>query len=134
VLSKAQLPSSPVYPDKRRLTLMIAFGGFIAAALLVFGLEALNPGITNPEQVEKQLHLHTLGIVPLEVGKVPPHDQPLDQRQSGFVEALNTLKVSLSLTDPDHEPRVIQVTSSIPEEGKTTLALYLARVLAQKDQ
>jgi succinoglycan biosynthesis transport protein ExoP len=132
VLSKAQVPNAPYYPNVRRQTLVIAFGGLVAAVLLVFGLEALNPGITNPEQVEKQLQTHTLGIVPLTNNRGPAHDMPLDQPQSGFVEALNTLKVSLSLTDPDQEPRVIQVTSSIPEEGKTTLAIALARVLAQK--
>ncbi len=134
VLSKAQVPSSPIYPNVRRLTMMITLGGFVVAALLVLGLEALNPGITNPEQVEKQLSLHTLGIIPLSTNKVAVHDKPLDQPQSGFVEALNTLKVSLSLTAPDREPRVIQVTSSVPEEGKTSLALSMARLLAEKDQ
>jgi capsular exopolysaccharide synthesis family protein len=134
VLSKAQVPSSPIYPNVQRLTMMITFGGFVVAALLVLGLEALNPGISSPEQVEKQLSLHTLGIIPLSTDKVAVHDKPLDQPQSDFVEALNTLKVSLSLTAPDSEPRVIQVTSSVPEEGKTTLALSLARMLAQKDQ
>jgi capsular exopolysaccharide synthesis family protein len=132
VLSQAQVPSAPFYPNVQRQTLVIAFAGLVAAVLLVLGLEALNPGITNPEQVEKQLQLHTLAIVPLSTDKTPAHDMPLDQPHSGFVEALNTLKVSLSLTDPDREPRVIQVTSSVPEEGKTTLAVALARVLAQR--
>jgi capsular exopolysaccharide synthesis family protein len=134
VLSQAQVPGAPFYPNVRRQTLVIAFAGLVAAVLLVLGLEALNPGITNPEQVEKQLLLHTLAIVPLSSDKIAAHDMPLDQPQSGFVEALNTLKVSLSLTDPDHEPRVIQVTSSVPEEGKTTLAVALARVLAQRGE
>jgi capsular exopolysaccharide synthesis family protein len=133
VLSKAQVPSSPVYPNVRRLTMKIAFGGLVFAALLILGLEVLNPGITNPEEVEKQLGLHTLGIIPLSSDKGAVHDKPVDQPQSNFVEALNTLNVSLSLTAPDSEPRVIQVTSSVPAEGKTTLALSLARLLAQKN-
>jgi capsular exopolysaccharide synthesis family protein len=132
VLSEAQVPGAPFYPNVKRQTVVITMGGLVVAVLLVLGLEALNPGITNPEQVEKQLQLHTLGIVPLAGGKTPAHDKPIDDPQSGFVEALNTLKVSLSLTDPDREPRVIQVTSSIPEEGKTTLAVALARVLCKK--
>ncbi|MDT8320246.1 MAG: polysaccharide biosynthesis tyrosine autokinase [Xanthomonadales bacterium] len=134
VLSAAQVPGAPVYPNVRRQTLVITFGGLVVAVLLVFGLEALNPGLTHPEQIEKQLHLHTLGIIPLTKDKTPAYDKPLDEPQSQYVEAINTLKVSLSLTDPDHEPRVIQVTSSVPAEGKTTLAVSLARVLAQKDQ
>ena len=134
VLSKAQVPSSPSYPNVRRQTTAIAFGGFVIAVLLVFGLEALNPGITNPEQAEKHLGAYTIGIIPISTEKGAAEDLPLDKPNSGYVEALNTLKVSLSLTDPDQEPRVVQVTSSIPEEGKTTLALSLARVLATQGE
>ena len=134
ILSEAQVPGAPVYPNVRRQTVVITLGGLMVAVLLVFGLEALNPGLTNPEQIEKQLHLYTLGIIPLVTDKAAAHDKPLDDPQSHYVEAINTLKVSLSLSDPDQEPRVIQVTSSVPAEGKTTLALSLARVLAQKDQ
>jgi capsular exopolysaccharide synthesis family protein len=133
VLSKAQVPTAPSYPNVRRQTMVITLGGLVMAILLVFGLEALNPGITNPEQAEKYLQLHTIGVIPLASEKGEAHDHPLNKPQSGFVEALNTLKVSLSLTDPDHEPRVFQVTSSIPEEGKTTLAMSLARILAGQD-
>jgi succinoglycan biosynthesis transport protein ExoP len=46
------------------------------------------------------------------------------------VEALNSLKFSLALSDPDIEVKTFQVTSSLPSEGKTSLALCLARVEA----
>jgi capsular exopolysaccharide synthesis family protein len=132
VLSRAQVPGAPFYPNVRRQTTVITFGGFALAVLLVFALEALNPGITNPEQVERELGRHTIGIIPLASGSVKAHDLPIDKPRSGYVEALNSLMVSLTLTDPDREPRVFQLTSSIPEEGKTTLALSLARMLANR--
>jgi len=47
-------------------------------------------------------------------------------RTSAFVEALNSLKISLQLSDPDGELKVLQITSSVPEEGKSSLALALA--------
>jgi capsular exopolysaccharide synthesis family protein len=134
VISKAQVPTAPFYPNVRRQTTAIAMGGFIIAVLLVLGVEALNPGLSDPEQIQTEMGMHALGILPLSPGKTVAHDLPLDQPQSGYVEALNTLKVSLSLTDPDREPRVIQVTSSLPEEGKTTLAISLARVLSSKGE
>lgn len=134
VLSEAQIPTTPAYPNVRRQTTAITIGGFVLAILLVLGLEALNPGITNPEQAEKSLHAHTLGIVPLADGKIEAADLPVEKPQSGYVEALNTLMVSLSLTDPDREPRAIQITSSVPEEGKTTLAISLARLLAGRGE
>lgn len=129
VLSRAEVPSSAFYPNVQRQTIAFALGGLVLGIILVFALEALSPGISHPEQAEKELRRHVLGIVPM-VDKGPAENQPLEKQQSVFVESLNSLLVSLSLTNPDHDPRVFQVTSSIPEEGKTTLAISLARQLS----
>jgi succinoglycan biosynthesis transport protein ExoP len=129
IISRAEVPSSPYYPNVQRQTIVFVFGGLILGIILVLALEAMTPGITNPEQVEKELHRHTLGVVPL-VAKGVVEDQPLDKPQSVYVESLNSLLVSLALSNPDHDPRVFQVTSSVPEEGKTTLAISLARQLS----
>jgi capsular exopolysaccharide synthesis family protein len=129
VLSRAEVPRSAFYPNVRNQTIAFAVGGLLLGIILVFAMEALSPGITHPEQAEKELRRHVLGVVPM-VEKGVPEDQPVDRQQSVFVESLNSLLVSLSLTNPDHDPRVFQVTSSIPEEGKTTLAIAIARQLA----
>jgi len=128
VISRAEIPGSPFYPNVQRQTVAFVFGGLILGVILVLALEALTPGINSPEQIEKDLRRHTLGVVPL-VAKGTPEDQPLDKPQSVYVESLNSLLVSLALSNPDHDPRIFQVTSSIPEEGKTTLAISLARQL-----
>jgi len=129
VLSRAEIPRSAFYPNVQRQTVAFALGGLVLGIILVFALEALSPGITHPEQAEKELRRHVLGIVPA-VEKGSPEDLPVEKNQSVFVESLNSLLVSLSLTNPDHDPRVFQVTSSVPEEGKTTLAIALARQLS----
>ncbi len=129
ILSRAEVPQSAFYPNVRNQTIAFAVGGLLLGIILVFAMEALSPGITHPEQAEKELRRHVLGVVPM-VEKGVPEDQPVDRQQSVFVESLNSLLVSLSLTNPDHDPRVFQVTSSIPEEGKTTLAIAIARQLA----
>jgi len=50
-----------------------------------------------------------------------------DKPNSIFAEAVRNLRTSILMADPDREPQVILVTSSIPAEGKTTLAIALAR-------
>ncbi len=129
VLSKAEVPGSAFYPNVQRQTIAFTFGGLILGVILILALEALTPGITNPEQAEKELRRNVLGVIPL-VAKAIAEDQPIDKPQSVYVESLNSLLVSLSLTNPDHDPQVFQITSSIPEEGKTTLAVSLARQLS----
>ncbi len=50
-----------------------------------------------------------------------------DKPNSIFAEAVRNLRTSILMANPDKEPQVILVTSSIPGEGKTTLSLSLAR-------
>jgi capsular exopolysaccharide synthesis family protein len=94
----------------------------------------LNPGLMSPEQVRQVLGEYVIGLIPVVPGKTPPHDFVLEKPNSAVVEAINSLKFALALSDPDHEVKAVQVTSSVPEEGKTSLAICLARVVAASGQ
>ena len=92
--------------------MMIVILGFMASCGLVFALYFLNPGMHSPEQVELELGIHVIGMIP----KLPPRKEPykylVEKPQSGYMEAINSLKVSLKLSDPDARIKAIQVTSS----------------------
>jgi capsular exopolysaccharide synthesis family protein len=90
----------------------------------------LNPGMMSPEQVQQVLREFVIGLIPIVPGKKAPQDYVLDKPNSGLVEAINSMKFALALSDPDRPVKAVQVTSSIPEEGKTVLAMSLARVMA----
>ena len=45
---------------------------------------------------------------------------------SRFAEAIRSIRTGIQMTDVDHMPRVIQVTSAVPSEGKTSLSLAIA--------
>jgi len=96
--------------------------------LLVLLLHALTPGLTSPEQMEQQLGLPAIGLIP-QVKGFAPADYALDKPHSSYGEALNSLRTALILSNPDDAVKAIQITSSIPEEGKSTLALSFARLL-----
>jgi capsular exopolysaccharide synthesis family protein len=51
--------------------------------------------------------------------------------KSQMSEAFRALRTALLLSQPDHPPQVILVTSALPREGKTTAAANLAVTLAQ---
>jgi Mrp family chromosome partitioning ATPase len=59
--------------------------------------------------------------------KIPPHEYLLAKPQSALAEAINTLRISLSLLNPDAEGKSILVASAVPSEGKSTLCILLAR-------
>jgi len=71
-------------------------------------------------------------MIPKLGGKEEPHEYLLKKPHSGYVEAINSLKISLKLSDPDARIKAIQVTSSVPEEGKSSLVLSLAIVMAKE--
>jgi capsular exopolysaccharide synthesis family protein len=134
VISAAEVPLSPSYPNKKRAFTIIALLGFLGACGLVFTLHFLNPGLYSPEQVQQELGIHAIGMIPRLPDKVEPNEYLQKKPHSGYVEAINSLKVSLKLSDPDGLVKAIQVTSSVPEEGKSSLVLDLATVMAKEDK
>src|SRR5207237_10746345 len=52
--------------------------------------------------------------------------------QSQMSEAYRALRTSLLLTSVGAPPKVILITSALPQEGKTTHSVHTATVLAQK--
>jgi len=55
----------------------------------------------------------------------------LDNPTSAFAEALRRMRMSLLSSRAAPSPQVILVTSSVPDEGKTTVAVNIAALLAQ---
>ncbi len=134
IISAAEVPGWPSSPNRKKLLTQYILLGFFGACGLVLALQMLNPGMMTPEQVQQVLKEYVIGLIPISPNKAAPHDYVLEKPNSGLVEAINSLKFGLALSDPDHPVKAIQVTSSVPEEGKTTLAIALARVMAASGQ
>ncbi len=137
VISTAMPPTKPSTPGP------VLFGavGFTASmmlgTLLALLLERLDSGLRSARQVEQVLDLPALGLVPrLERLKrsQKPHQYLISKPLSAYAEAIRAIYTSLQLTDVDNPPKVILVTSALPQEGKTTLALSLATFAARSAQ
>jgi capsular exopolysaccharide synthesis family protein len=134
VISFAEIPLAPSFPKKNFLLSLSVIGSLFFAIVLVFALEMLNPGVRSPEQIQELFNLATLGIIPKVNDKLAPHDYLLQKPQSSLAEAVNTLRISLSLLNPDAKVKTVLVTSAVPGEGKSTLALLVARHSAKAGQ
>ncbi len=73
----------------------------------------------------------TVGSVLPGAPEVPPRLAALDQQPSTFAEGLRSLRTALLLSRSGRPPQVVLITSCLEGEGKTTLALNLAALLAQ---
>lgn len=128
VISFAEIPLGASYPKRNLLLMTSMMGALFFAIFLVFVLEMLNPGIRSPEQIQELFNMSTLGIVPKVMDvSITPHEYLLAKPQSSLAEAVNTLRISLSLLNPDALVKSLLVTSSVPGEGKSTLSVLIAQ-------
>jgi capsular exopolysaccharide synthesis family protein len=129
----ASIPDEPVTPKRTR---NIALGVGVGV-LLGIGLALLRDYLDNTVKDEQTLEQITgvglVGSIPLdkERRKVPPIS--FDGNKSAIAEAFRKLRTNLQFLAVDNPPRVIVVTSSLPSEGKSTVALNIALALAEAE-
>jgi len=131
VVQGAELPTTPTSP---RPALNLALGLLVGLALGV-GVavlrETLDTSVNRPEQLEELLGAPALGAINFDPD-APKH--PLGvvtAPHSVRAEAIRQLRTNLQFVDIEHPLRSVVVTSSVPEEGKSTTAANLAITLAQ---
>jgi polysaccharide biosynthesis transport protein len=129
IVDRAQLPGAPVKPDLSR-NLMLAVGvGLFLGAFAAVGLEFFDDSLKLAEEVETALGLPVLGIIPL-VQSEEATREAVDHPRSSLAEAFRSLRTALQFSTETGAPRSLVVTSSRPGEGKSTVALALARNFA----
>ena len=133
VAETASVPRTPISPNTGRTTMLAIVVGAMAAAGLVFAIEYLDDSIKSPEDIRRKFNLPVLGMIShheVEQGK------PISLREprSPVVEAFRTLRTNITFAGVDTPIKRIIITSSVPQEGKTTIASNLAAVLAQGDK
>jgi len=151
VVEPAMIPSAPARPAKARnitLAFLVGLVGGIGLALL---REYLDNTVKTPDDVETLARLPSLAVVPQFAGSNGTakkqgllqgfaasngHEKRIELvaqhlPKSQMSEAFRALRTSILLSQADHPPQVILVTSALPREGKTTAAANLAVTLAQ---
>jgi succinoglycan biosynthesis transport protein ExoP len=134
VVSAAVIPETPSFPKPK---LMIA-GGFTSSVMLGFLLALLRERLENTFHTGRQLHevlgVANLGLVPaIRRGKRQPrpHRYLLEKPLSAYADAIRSVQKCVELCSTDQRCQVVLVTSTLPGEGKTTLALSLAASAAR---
>lgn len=132
IIEPAQLPRSPIGPNKPATILLAAVIGFILAAGAAFLLEYLDDSLKNPDDVQKILGLTTLGAIPvMEETATRGELAVVASSHSMASEAFRVLRTNLRFAGVDRPLQTILITSPAPSEGKSLTVANLGAALAQ---
>ena len=133
LVSRATVPDEPSFPRPKLMMAAGFTGSLMLGVALAFIRDSLDNGLRSTRQVERVLGLPGLGYVP-RVNHLRrcggPVSYLLKRPQSAYAEAVRAVQTALYLSTVDDPPKTVLVTSSVPGEGKTTLALSMAVVAA----
>lgn len=142
-LSQAQLvegatvPQKPAAPNKKMLVAAGVGLAILLGCIVVAGQELLSSGLRTRGDLER-LGVPLIAAVPLQ-GKqrgsdqVSPAASLVDAPFTAYAESFRTIRSTLTVGS-EQPIKVVAFVSSLPDEGKTTTSLSLARVMALSNE
>jgi succinoglycan biosynthesis transport protein ExoP len=150
VISHATPPGRRSQPNSILVMTLASASGLLLAFGVALLIDISESGFRTSDQVERELQTSCLAVVPrmtLEQGASPPaaaagaaNSRHIEQSGvlfgvisspfSRFAEAFRTIKVSIDLFSVAKPAKAIGITSTHPNEGKSTIAGNLARLIS----
>lgn len=129
VVDRAIVPGSPSSPKLILNVVLGVLAGLLAGILLALAIDYLDDSFKAPEDVEREIGLPVVGVIPKpKLGL--NMEQAVDDPRSPVGEAIRSLRTGLQFATSSGLPKTLLVTSSKPSEGKTTTIIALAKSLA----
>ena len=157
LISPAERPLSKNSPKTALILLLTIFVGVVASFAVAMIREMSDRVFRSSEQVESELQVNCLAVLPKLLGGKVSERQPsvlmqpgqlmevtapkakrtvsyygyvLDAPFSQYAEGLRTVKVAMDLSGISRTRKVIGLTSTLPREGKSTIATNYAQLIA----
>ncbi|HRJ60299.1 MAG TPA: GNVR domain-containing protein [Azospirillaceae bacterium] len=149
ILSPADVPLRPSYPRKQSILLLAAFIGLVAGVVLLLALDLLDGLIRTAADAEIVSGLPVLAVAPLLPARSSdgkPEEMVIRKPRSALADGLRSLRTAIELSTASADDaataegeaagrgKIIMVTSSTPQEGKTFISVSLARLYARLDK
>ncbi len=130
LVATARVPKLPSYPRIGMLIGIAFVGSTLLGICTAFGVERLDIAFRTGEQLEKFAQVTSLGMTPALKSRHLPYSAVVKNPTSPYSEAIRMIRAALRYSDIDNPPKVVLVTSSLVNEGKSVTALSLARSVA----
>ena len=129
-------PDLPLEPSSPRPVLNLAVGlflGVLIGAAAAISRDALDRSVKDADDAAEIAGAPTIAVILRDNELRTRHRFELGGSSRG-AEAYRQLQTNLQFLDVDNPPRVLMISSALPSEGKTTVAVNLALALAEAGQ
>lgn len=139
IVDLADVPKGPFTPNRKRDISAGVTMGLLLGVVFAFILEYLDSTVKTAEDIEMYVRLPFLGYVP-SARREAKSEQEIDliahkSPRSRITEAYRSVRTSIIFSSPEDRPlKTILVTSTSPQEGKTTMSINLATVFAHANE
>lgn len=133
VEQRASIPDSPVTPQKTRNLLIGLMLGLLVGVGLAVLRDVLDNTVKDKQTIEDIGGVGLVGSIPLDKDRRKEPAISFEKDNSAIAEAFRKLRTNLQFLAVDNPPRAIVITSSVPNEGKSTTAINLALALAEAE-
>jgi capsular exopolysaccharide synthesis family protein len=127
IVNRADLPLLPVKPNIKLNLLLSIVIGLLGGIGCAFVAEHFADIVTNPSEISDRFQIPLLGTIPY--SKTDEHgleNSFLRHPWAPFSEAIRSSRVAAQLSGSGNHSKCILITSTLPSEGKTTLAVNLS--------
>lgn len=130
-ITPASIPDKPSWPRENLILLLGLFIGLLAGSAIAFCIELLDITIKTSEDI-KTFNLLPLGIIPMAseidtIYKAKKFEQHGDLHS--VIEAIRVINTTIGFLRVNNPLKVISLTSALPNSGKTTITVLLAKAM-----
>jgi succinoglycan biosynthesis transport protein ExoP len=133
-IDKAIMPTDRFAPKKALIVIMSFMLSFAIIAIIIIMREISMDTLNSRRKLDSFTEAPVLAILPK--FQAPSAEKKSDpyHTDNRFTEAVRTLRTSLLFNGESKPAKVIAITSSVPNEGKSTIALHLARSFSEMEK
>lgn len=141
IIDSAVPSQYPVSPKRRQNLILGAILGLILGIGAAFVIEYLDTSVRDPKEIETMTGLPVLASIPAIKGKGMSEDDEVSKIEARFIthfhprssvaEAYRILRTNITFSAVKAPIKSLVVSSSIPQEGKSTVIGNLAITFAQ---
>ena len=127
----ADPPGSPYSPKPVRNTLLGLLIGLTLGLVGAFLRDSLDRRFKTSHEITDELHLPLIGHVPEDaLGRTLIEGGGRQSLPESALESFRILRTNIDFLNVDSPPKLVVVTSALPEEGKSTVVAGLAAAYA----